>query len=212
MKFFIYPSLFCGSTFLMFASRNFLNLHPELHESLSQFQSLTFSFIGTVYTIIAWNIGWHSLTILWSVCYIHREIIKYFTFWVNCTRIYFHTLSLIFIFTLQCSNESDVGNDQAGGSSTISSGEITDCDIADNYGEGIVFPFPLFSLAVRVSSKWHDLCWFMWRVWWFIRLKKTCPAKRVWFSVDGEYCIFQRMFFVIFNYSDIHLYCFFGNW
>lgn len=212
MKFFIYPSLFCGSTFLMFASRNFLNSSSwtariSLSVSIFDFQ-------------LYWDCihhycleYWLTFSYYFVICLLYpQRDYQIFTFWVNCTRIYFHTLSLIFIFTLQCSNESDVGNDQAGGSSTISSGEITDCDIADNYGEGTVFPFPLFSLAVRVSSKWHDLCWFMWRVWWFIRLKKTCPAKRVWFSVDGEYCIFQRMFFVIFNYSDIHLYCFFGNW
>ena len=50
--------------------------------------------------------------------------------------------------------ESDVGNDEAGGSSRKSFGEITDCDIADNDVEEAAFPFHLFPFVLRVDSKW----------------------------------------------------------
>ena len=49
--------------------------------------------------------------------------------------------------------ESDVGNDEADGSLRISSGEIADCDITDNDGEGTAFAFRLFPFTLIVDSK-----------------------------------------------------------
>ena len=119
MKFFIYPSLFCGFTFLMFASRNFLNSSSwtariSLSVSIFDFQLywdcihhycleywLTFSY----YFVICLLYPQRDYQIFYFLSKLHKNLLPYFEF-----NFYLHFAMLQWVWCWKWSSRWVINN------------------------------------------------------------------------------------------------------